>query len=190
MSDAAPYDAKSSTLRESAVDRDSSVRERVTSLYESYREAIYRFLINHGLPPATAQDLAQDVFVRLFVALSEGGVIESEKAWLYGVAAKVAVNFWRREGRPMWVELDGSPVMTQSFLSNGPTPEAAVIEEQRVQRVMAAMDRLPEMQRLGIHLRMQGLNYRAIAKALGVSLSTTSELLSTAVEHLRSAANE
>ena len=52
------------------------------------------------------------------------------------------------------------------------------------------MARLPKEQRLGIHLRMQGLRYRAIAKILGVSVSTTADLRSVAVDRLRSAADE
>lgn len=53
-----------------------------------------------------------------------------------------------------------------------------------------ALAHLPEAQRTAVHLRMQGLRYRAIAKVLDVSLSTVSELLAGAIERLRSAANE
>ena len=90
----------------------------------------------------------------------------------------------------MWVELDSVPTMGDNLRSKEPTPEAAAMRKQRLQRVAATIARLPKEQRLGIHLRMQGLRYRAIAKILGVSVSTTAELLSTAVERLRSTANE
>ena len=70
------------------------------------------------------------------------------------------------------------------------TPEAAAVRSQRLRRVAALMAQLPKEQRLGIQLRMQGLRYRAIAKILGVSLSTTAEWLSSAVERLRNIADE
>ncbi len=164
--------------------------DRVAALYEAHREKIYGFLVGQGLTGAKAQDLVQDVFFKLFVALSKGGEIESEQAWLYSVASNLAVDYWRREGRPMWVELDSLPAMAEKLRSRELTPEAAAVREQTLKRVAAALARLPKEQRLGVHLRMQGLRYREIAKILGVSVSTVSGLLSTAVERLRSTANE
>lgn len=167
-----------------------TAQDRVAALYEAHREAIYRFLLTRGLEPATAQELAQDAFVHLFVSLSNGAMIESERAWLYSVAAKRAVDHWRREGRRISAPLDDVPEIARSLKSNEPTPEAAVIEKQRTRRVAVALAHLPETQRAAVCLRMQGLRYRAIATALDVSLSTVSELLAGAIERLRSAANE
>ena len=165
------------------------IQERVSALYETHREAIYYFLLKRRLEPSAAQDLAQDVFVQLFIALSHGTKIESERAWLYGVAAKSAVNHWRRKVRERSIALDTVPEIAWNLKSSEPTPEAAVMEQQRARRVTTTLARLPELQRAAIRLRMQGLRYRAIASALDVSLSTVSELLAGAVERLRSAAN-
>lgn len=63
-----------------------TIRERVAVLYENHRGDIYRFLVGQGLEPAKAQELAQDVFVNLFVSLTKGTEISSERAWLYTVA--------------------------------------------------------------------------------------------------------
>jgi RNA polymerase sigma-70 factor (ECF subfamily) len=166
------------------------VAERVAGLYESHRMEIYRFLVAQGLTSGTAQELTQDVFVRLFVALSKGDEIRSDQAWLYGVAAKLAVDYWRREGRPMWVELDSMPMVAQSLSSRERPPDANVIETERLRRVARAMAALPKEQRLGVQLRMRGLRYREIAKILGVSTSTAADWLSTAVERLRGVAHE
>ena len=166
------------------------VEGRVAALYKDYRERIYRFLVGQGLDPGKAQELTQDVFVRLFVALKKGGEIESEQAWLYSVASKLAVDYWRREGRPMWVELDSLPAVVNQLRSNEPTPEATAIREQKLKRLAATLASLPKEQRLGVQLRMQGLRYREIARILGVSVPTVSVMLSAAVERLRSAADE
>jgi RNA polymerase sigma-70 factor (ECF subfamily) len=190
MSDADTLDATARSYREGAMSTSPSTEERVAALYVAHREAIYRFLVGQGIERAKAQELAQDVFVRLFVALTKVSEIESEQAWLYSVASKLAVDYWRREGRPMWVELDAIPTMAGNLRSKELTPEAAAVRNQRLRRVADMLARLTKEQRLGIHLRMQGLRYRAIDKILGVSVSTTANLLSTAVERLRSAANE
>jgi RNA polymerase sigma-70 factor (ECF subfamily) len=190
MADADMFDATTQTDGEGAISASLTTEERVATLYESHREEIYRFLVGQGLASATAQELTQDVFVKLFVAVSKNAEIVSEQAWLYGVASKLAVDYWRREGRAMWVELDSSPELAETLRSKELTPEAAASRGQRLQRVAAVLARLPKEQRLGVHLRLQGLRYRAIAKILGVSVSTTANLLSTAVERLRSTANE
>jgi RNA polymerase sigma-70 factor (ECF subfamily) len=80
--------------------------------------------------------------------------------------------------------------MADNLRSKELTPEAAAVRNQRLKRVAVTLAHLPKEQRLGIHLRMQGLRYKDIAKILGVSIPTVSGLLSTAVERLRGTANE
>jgi RNA polymerase sigma-70 factor (ECF subfamily) len=188
MTDTHTFDSPFRAGEEGAGNMTSEAR--VAALYEAHREEIYRFLVGQGLEAGRAQELAQDAFVKLFVAITKGTEIGSERAWLYGVASKLAVDYWRREGRPMWVELDSLPAIADSVRSRDLTPEAALARKECLQRVARTMARLPKEQRLGIHLRMQGLRYRAIAKILGVSVSTTAELLAIAVDRLRSAADE
>jgi RNA polymerase sigma-70 factor (ECF subfamily) len=164
--------------------------DHTAASYEAHRVKIYRFLVGQGLDPDNAQELTQEVFVQLFVALKGGRKIESEQAWLYRVASNLAVNYWRREGGPMWVELDSAQDVVENSSSLDSTPEMAAVEGQKLRRVAAAMANLPKEQRLSIHLRMQGLRYKEIAKVLGVSITTVNTLLSVAVERLRSTANE
>ena len=167
-----------------------AIQKRVAALYEANRDAVYRFLLIRGLESATAQELTQDTFVQFFIALSNGTMIEAERAWVYSVAAKSAVNHWRREGRFNHVALEASPELLGSLQSNQPTPEDVLIENQRIRRVDAQLARMSDMQKAAIHLRLQGLRYRAIAQVLQISPSTVSELLSGAITRLRSIANE
>ena len=90
--------------------------------------------MGQGLESGRAQELTQDAFVKLFVATDKGTVIASERAWLYGVASKLAVDYWRREGRPMWVELDSLPTIADSVRSRDLTPEAALARKECLQR--------------------------------------------------------
>jgi RNA polymerase sigma-70 factor (ECF subfamily) len=189
MSNAEIFDAIIQSSRADMSARPTT-HERVAALYDTHREKIYRFLVGQGLSAAQAQEMTQEVFVRLFVALTKSTEIESEQAWLYAVASKLTVDYWRREGRPMWVELDAVPAMAENLRSKELTPEAAVARRERLKRVASTLARLPKEQRLSIHLRMQGLRYREIAKILGVSVTAVSGLLSIAVERLRSTANE
>ncbi len=161
-----------------------SLQERVVALYEAHREGIYRFLVGHGLSPGEAQEAAQDVFVDLFQALQKGTNISSEQAWLYTVASRVAVDYWRRNrfAGAAQVDFDSAAADLRS-VEESPEVQAASME--RLRRVAAAVVRLSKEQRMCIQLRMQGLRYREIARILGVSTSTAAEWLVSAVGCLR-----
>lgn len=190
MEDAKSFEVFGLSEGEATAADASMPHERVAAIYESDREKIYGFLVGQGLEPAKSQEVAQEVFLRLFLALKKGTEIKSEQAWLYRVASNLAVDYWRREGRSMWVELDSLPAVMDHLPSKDLTPEAAAVRAQKLRRVATVLARLPKEQRLGVHLRMQGLRYCDIAKILGVSVATVSGLLSTAVERLRRTANE
>jgi RNA polymerase sigma-70 factor (ECF subfamily) len=163
---------------------------RVAGLYEAHRDRIYRFLVGQGMEPAVAQEATQDVFVDLFVALRKNSSnIRSEQGWLYAVAARAAVDYWRRDKRPMWVELDGTAgfAATERVSSPEASPEAQTLERERLRRVADALQKLPKEQRMCVNLRMQGMRYREMAEILGVSTSTAAEWLTLAVERLRGA---
>jgi len=168
-----------------AFTQSRDLHQVVTQLYETHRKGIYRFLVGQGLDPAVAQEITQDVFVDLFLALRRGTSLRSEQRWLYAVAGRAAVDHWRREGRPVWVWLDSQPAVASTLCIRETTPEVQASNKERLVRMSEALRRLPKEQRLAIHLRMEGLRYREIADVLGVSTSTAAEWLSTAVERLR-----
>jgi RNA polymerase sigma-70 factor (ECF subfamily) len=168
----------------------SSVSEHVARLYTSHRLRIYHFVVAQGVDSGTAQEIAQDVFVRLFVAITKGTKVVSESAWLYSVASKLAADYWRREGRSMWMALDSVRELIDQLPSAQASPESNVVSNQRLRRVAAETARLPKEQRETLHLRMQGLRYREIAKTLGVSVSTVADWLSATVDRLRGVADE
>src|ERR1700730_14712646 len=121
-------------IGESALCRTERLHERVTALYQAHCGCIYRFLVAQGVSPVAAQEVTQDVFVKLFVALRNGVEILSEQGWLYAVAAKSAVDHWRREGTPVWVELDVS-CANENFTSQDPSPETLAVRTEALQRV-------------------------------------------------------
>lgn len=164
----------------------SSLQERVVALYEAHRDGIYRFLVGHGLSPAEAQEATQDVFVDLFVELEKGTTVTSEQGWLYAVAGRIAVDYWRRERRSITAQVDFGASPVANLPSTEPSPETQAGNLERLRRLAASLAKLPKEQRLCVQLRMQGLRYREIAKVLGVSISTAAEWLVSAVERLRS----
>ncbi|MBV9490974.1 MAG: sigma-70 family RNA polymerase sigma factor [Verrucomicrobia bacterium] len=169
---------------------DASVRtERVSALYEIHRDRIYGFLIRKGLNATIAQELTQDVFVDLFLALEKGTPIESEQRWLYAVAGRTALDHWRHQRYRMRVEFDSDSSAAADVPSSEPTPEAQAEHKQQLSRVAAGLRNLSKEQRLCIQLRAQGLRYREIAGVLRVSTSTAAEWVNCAADRLREQAD-
>ena len=125
----------------------------------------------------------------LFVALEKGTQMNSERAWLYAVAGRAAVDHWRHERPGMWVELESKPGAIADTASREPGPEAYAEHNERLGRIAAALRNLSRERRLCLQLRMKGLRYREIAKILNVSTSTAAEWLGSTIDLLRDEAN-
>jgi RNA polymerase sigma-70 factor (ECF subfamily) len=165
-----------------------TVTERVAQVYLTHREEIFRFLVAQGLSTANAQDVAQEIFLKLLVTLRDGGEVVSEQAWLYRVAANRAVDYWRRERRFVRVELDARSPLAETLESQDVRADRLAEQEQRIRLVAAEIGRLPREQRMCILLRSQGLRYRDIARILNIGVSTAADWLLAAVERLRRSA--
>jgi RNA polymerase sigma-70 factor (ECF subfamily) len=160
-----------------------SLQDRVTQIYKDARDDVYRYLLTLGLKPGDAQDLTQDVFLRLFQFLQRGGEIENPRAWAFRVAHNLAVNSRTRQ-RIM------DPVDThleRITAGGGLSPEHQVLAAEANSRLHEALATLSPQQRQCLHLRAEGLRYREIAETIGIGVSTVSEFLGRAVTRLRKA---
>jgi len=162
-----------------------TVTERVAEIYLTHREEVFRFLVAQGLSSANAQDVTQEIFLKLFVTLRDGGEVASAQAWLYRVAANRAVDYWRRERRFVRVELDAGSPLVETLESHDMRVDRLAEQEQRMRLLAAEIGRLPKEHRMCILLRSQGLRYRDIARILNIGVSTAADWLFAAVEGLR-----
>src|SRR5258706_1752405 len=79
-----------------------SLQDQVAAAYEEFREDLYRYLLLLGLSPSQAQETAQEVFLRMYLALRGGtqgnGIkIRHTRAWIFTVAHNLALNLRQSE---------------------------------------------------------------------------------------------
>jgi RNA polymerase sigma-70 factor (ECF subfamily) len=98
------------------------------------------------------------------------------------VAYHFAVRFHQRE--PVFDELPGASE-GNSPVDTAPDPEHALMDGQRRSALVEAIRGLSPQQRHCLHLRVQGLRYREIAEAIGISTSAVGEFLRRAVARLQ-----
>src|SRR5215472_18410611 len=82
-----------------ATDRldQSSTAQRVTAVFHELREPIYRFLLCGYCSPAEAEEIVQEVFLRMYRDLASGKSIDNDRSWAYIVARNLALKQRRRD---------------------------------------------------------------------------------------------
>lgn len=151
-----------------------------------YRETLPRlygyFVTRCGGNVAVAEDLTQETYLAFVRQLRDEREIASAAAWLFGIARHKLVDHYRRQRR---LEAIGTPWDSQAaeaLPAPGPDPFAEVSRE----RVMDALARLPESQRIVVVLReLDGLAMDELAAELGKSVHAVESLLARARVNLR-----
>jgi len=161
-----------------------SADARVLQIYKEARDDVYYYVLTLGLSPGQAQDVAQEVFLKLYIQLRGGEELRSERAWVFRVAHNEALKLKAKERNHSEITPEIEPV------SNESTPEKSFLEDESRDRLQKALSELSPQQRQVLELRASGLRYREIAETIGIKISTVNEFLRRAVVRLRNAINE
>jgi len=162
-------------------------------LLQRYRRPLCHFLNRMVRDTAQAEDLAQEVFLRVYRARREYEPSAKFTTWLFRIATNLALNSLR-DGRHRQSEIsldapaegeDGSEIPIE-VADRTPVAEQQLVERDRVEVVRRAISALPEKQRAAVLLhKYQELDYDEIARILGCSVSALKSLLFRAYEALR-----
>jgi len=129
-----------------------------------------------------ARDVVQDTFIRLCQQDREK-VGRGLKTWLYTVCRNRALDVLRKDRRLVEFE-EGQAERIESTAAG---PDQAADWDERVGQVMKALGRLSANQREVIGLKFQqGMSYREISEATGLSTGNVGFLLHTGLKRLRS----
>ncbi len=159
-------------------------------LLGKYRAPVVHFVYRLVREPALAEELAQEVFLRVFRARRSYRPRAKFTTWLFRIATNVALNALRDGRMRRWGETsidaeDAGPQVAQ-LSAPGPTAEQRLLEAERARQIRAAVESLPEKQRLAVLLhKYQDLDYAEIAPILECSESALKSLLFRAYETLR-----
>ena len=161
-------------------------------LVQKYRRAMVSFMYRMTHNSAVAEDLAQEVFLRVY--RSRAGYEASAKftTWLYRIATNLAVNHARdtRHERPenqvSLDEPDEETGTTMDVADSSLTVEQTILRRERMDAIRAKVQNLPERQRMAVIMhKYQQMDYKQIAEVLKLSESATKSLLFRAYETLR-----
>jgi RNA polymerase sigma-70 factor (ECF subfamily) len=154
-------------------------------LLQKYRTPLVNFLYRMVRNTATAEDLAQEVFLRVYRARKQYSPSAKFTTWLFRIATNLALNSLRdNRYHQMDVSID-APVEEDVAPLQLPVDEK-MIERDRSEFIRRAIAALPEKQRVAVLLhKYEEMDYGEIAKILECSESALKSLLFRAYETLR-----
>jgi RNA polymerase sigma-70 factor, ECF subfamily len=161
-------------------------------LVEKYHRPMIHFLFRMVRNQAVAEELAQEVFLRVYRSRESYRAEAKFTTWLYRIATNLAVNHardTRHERAVQNVYLDSPDEetgTTPDVADDEPSVEQRLLRDERMAAIRAQVMALPERQRLAVLMhKYQGMDYRQIGEVLKLSESATKSLLFRAYQTLR-----
>ncbi len=159
-------------------------------LLERHRRGVVHFLYRMVPNQAVSEELAQEVFLRVYRSRDSYEPTAKFTTWLFRIATHLALNWIRdnkKEQRQASLDEEVIEGAERQVSDHQPTVEQQLLHAARLKEIRGAIDSLPEKQRAAVLMhKYEGLEYTQIARALGLSESAVKSLLFRAYETLRS----
>ncbi len=155
-------------------------------LVERYQRRVVGVALSVVKNQDDAIELAQETFVRAFENLKKFESRSSFSTWLYRIAANLAIDFWRREGRHVVLRGEDADREIQRLPSLQGDSFKVVSSNELSERLKKALEQLTPEHRAVILLReVEGLSYDEISETLQCPRGTVMSRLHYARTHLR-----
>lgn len=186
--------------RAAEFDSDSAVMLRVrqgddaafNQLVEKYHRPMMHYMYRMTHNRAVAEELAQEVFLRVYRSRESYRAEARFSTWLYRIATNLGVNYARdtrreRSAHTVYLdEQDSDTGTTPDVADSHPSAEEDLVRDERMKAIRKHVMALPERQRSAVLMhKYQGLDYRQIGEILKLSDSATKSLLFRAYQTLR-----
>jgi RNA polymerase sigma-70 factor (ECF subfamily) len=180
-----------------ALDYDAELMLRVRDgdgasfgvLLEKHRSAVVHFLYRMVQNSAVAEELAQEVFLRVYRSRGTYEPTAKFTTWLFRIATHLALNALRdnkHERLQQRMDDDSSDVPVRQVSDTRPSVEQRMVYQAKLDEVRQAIAALPEKQRAAVLMhKYEEMEYSQIAKVLNCSESAVKSLLFRAYEALR-----
>jgi RNA polymerase sigma-70 factor (ECF subfamily) len=180
-----------------AMDYDAELMLRVkdgdtasfSALLEKHRGPVVHFLYRMVQNQPVAEELAQEVFLRVYRSRSTYEPSAKFTTWLFRIATHLALNALRdhkNERQQEHLDETTEDQPARQISDNKPSVEQSMVYQSKMLEIRTAIAKLPEKQRAAVLMhKYEEMEYAQIAKALNCSESAVKSLLFRAYETLR-----
>ena len=173
--------------RSAALDlrRSGQLEAKVTELFNLLHRPVLRYVLAILGDRGTAEDVTQDVFLRLYVSLRRGEDIVHIRAWVFQVAYRLTMDVMRATRKVEFVTDDVAILVFDGMPDTSANPEENLSESEQRDQLLAAFQRLSPQERNCLNLRAEGLSYGEIASVLGIRSSSVGNFLARGICKIR-----
>jgi len=167
--------------------RKDSFETLLRKYYPRLLNFIYRFVGNRE----AAEDLTQEVFIKVYQGASGYQPHAQFKTWLYTIARNISLNALRKNKNSGFsldedIDCEGDSLKRQLPDTRNLNPKEELVQKETARVVQEAIQALPENQRLAVILRRyEEFSYEEIAKTMNVSVEAVKSILNRAKENLK-----
>jgi RNA polymerase sigma-70 factor (ECF subfamily) len=143
-------------------------RARLDACFRLQHREVVRAVRPYTRDAATAEDLAQEAFLRLYQHYRIGRTVENVVAWTLAVARNLARDLMRRHSHEDVAAPEQWITLLETVPGTTDCCERVILDRESYERVRAVIDTLPPMQRNCVRLYGQGLTFKQIASRQGI----------------------
>jgi len=146
--------------------------EAFRKLFEIYQTPVYNFVARMIGQPQDAEDVVQEVFVKLYHKLATLREVRYFTTWMFSIAKNEAINYARKHRRRKWQALDDSAAHAEheAVPAQEHNPERVAAHRELDQVLQKALEAVPEINRAAFILGvLEEYSYKEVAAMLGCS---------------------
>lgn len=156
-------------------------RKVFEAIFQTWYEPLSRYCIIRIGNQEDAEEIVQDIFVKLWIKREALNINTSLKSYLYRMALNKIINHQEH------LKVRFSHRAHVMAGNNHPEPESSAITQKEIQSLAAlAVEDMPKKRRMVYeYSRKEGLSYAEIAREMDISIKTVEAHLSASLEHMR-----
>jgi len=159
------------------------------TIVEQWKDMVYNTILGIVQNETEAEDLAQDVFIKVFEKISTFKGDSKFSTWLYRIATTTALDHLRskkRKKRFGFLQSLGGGNDEKDSIPDFNHPGVSLDNKERAAVLFKAIESLPENQKTAYTLhKLEGLSYRDVSEVLNTTVSAVESLMSRANQNLR-----
>jgi RNA polymerase sigma factor (sigma-70 family) len=159
------------------------------TIVEQWKDMVYNTILGIVQNETEAEDLAQDVFIKVFEKISTFKGDSKFSTWLYRIATTTALDHLRskkRKKRFGFLQSLGGGNDEKESIPDFNHPGVSLDNKERAAVLFKAIESLPENQKTAYTLhKLEGLSYRDVSEVLNTTVSAVESLMSRANQNLR-----
>ncbi|MFZ0317568.1 MAG: sigma-70 family RNA polymerase sigma factor [Candidatus Sulfotelmatobacter sp.] len=157
---------------------------QVVELFEELRDRLLRYLLALGLSAHDGEEIIQESFLLLFQHLRSGKARQNLRGWVFRVARNLALKQRAANQRQQRRMVEFNEYSPEQSVNRSANPEEELQNKLRQKRLLSVVRALPEQDQSCLLMRAEGLRYREIAEALGISLGSVAASMARSLARL------